>query len=134
MPLVANLAFEILTLEIVTSEFPAFVIETPRTLLAPTDTVPKFKLVALLFRREVAATPVPLMETVPGEVAASLTMDTVPGAAPRAFGENTTLNVDCFPAPITRGREIPVIVNPFTAVVTCVTLRLDPPALVIVTD
>ena len=82
----------------------------------------------------VAATPVPLMDTLLGELAASLTTDTVPETAPAAFGENTTLNVDCFPAPITMGKDIPVIVKPLAVVLACVTVRFDPPVLDTVTD
>ena len=109
-PVEVNLALEMLTLEIVTLELPALVSKTPRTLLPPMDTFPKLKLEAPLLRSVVAATPVPLMDTLLGELAASLTTDTVPETAPAAFGENTTLNVDCFPAPITMGKDIPVIV------------------------
>ena len=59
-----------------------------------------------------AAIPVPLKETVLGELERSLMTETLPDKAPAVFGEKTTSNVDCFPAPITRGSEIPFTVTP----------------------
>ena len=53
-PLAANPAPEMLRLEIVTLEFPAFVRVTPRTLLLPTVTFPKLRLVRLAFRSNIA--------------------------------------------------------------------------------
>lgn len=107
---------------------------TLNTLLFPIATFPKLKLDVLVVRSAVAAVPIPLKETVLGELETSLMTDTLPDKAPAAFGEKTTLNVDCFPAPIVRGSEIPVIVTPAAVVLACVTVRFDPPPFVIVTD
>jgi hypothetical protein len=107
---------------------------TVSALFFPTTTVPKLKLDVLGVSTAVAAIPMPLKETALGEVEASLTTETLPDKAPAAFGEKTTLNVDCFPAPTARGSEIPVMVTPDAVVLTCVTVRFDPPPFVIVTD
>jgi hypothetical protein len=115
-------------------EFPAFVRMTLKTLFFPTATFPKLKLDALVARTAVAAIPIPLKDTVLGEPETSLMTETLPDKAPGAFGEKTTSNVDCFPAPIVRGSEIPVIVTPAAVALACVTVRFDPPAFVIVTD
>lgn len=133
-PLVVNFALELAMLEIVTLEFPALVSETARTPLDPTGTFPKLKLGAPLLRSIVEATPVPLTATLLGEFAASLAMETVPETAAADFGEKTTLSVVRFPAPITKGKDIPVIVNPLADVLACVTVRFDPPVLDIVID
>jgi hypothetical protein len=93
-PLVANLAFEVLTLEIATLEFPAFVKETLKALVAPMETFPKLRFEILLLSSVVGATPVPLMETLLGLLDALLAIDTVPEAELIALGEKTTLNVD----------------------------------------
>ena len=117
-----------------TLEFPAFVSVRLRALLFPTVTFPKFKLEALVVRSAVAAIPVPLKETEVGEPERSLRTEITPDKAPAAFGEKTTLNVDCFPAAIVRGREMPVIVTPAAVVLALVTVRFDPPPFEIVTD
>ena len=82
----------------------------------------------------VAAIPIPLKDTVLGELEMSLRMETFPDIAPATFGEKTTLNVDCFPASMVRGSEIPVIVIPAAVVLACVTVRFDPPPFDIVID
>lgn len=118
----------------VTLEFPEFVSVMLKALLFPTVTFPKFKLEALSVRNAVAAIPVPLNETVLGELERSLVTEISPDKAPADLGEKTTSNVDCFPAPIVRGSEIPVIVTPAAAVLALVIVRLDPPLFDIVTD
>ena len=122
------------TFDTVTLEFPAFVRVTLNALLFPTETSPKFKLEVLVVRNAVAAIPIPFKEIVLGELEMSLMTEILPDKAAAAFGEKTTLNVDCFPAPITKGSEIPVIVTPAAAVLACVTVRFDPPPFDIVTD
>ena len=117
-----------------TLEFPAFVRVTLKALLFPTATFPKFKLEALVVRSAVAAIPVPLKETVLGELERSLMTEILPDKAPAVFGEKTTSNVDCFPAPIIRGSEIPLIVTPAAVVLACVTVRFEPPLFDMVTD
>jgi hypothetical protein len=100
----------------------------------PTSTLPKLKADALVVSSAVAAVPVPLKETVLGELEMSLMTEILPDTAPATFGEKATLNVDCFPAAIVRGSEMPEIVIPATAVPACVTVRFDPPLFDIVTD
>ena len=133
-PLAEKRAPETLTFDTVILEFPAFVKMTLKALLLPMATFPNFKLEVLIVRRAVAAVPVPLKETVLGELEMSVMTETLPDNAPGVFGEKTTLNVDCFPAPITSGSEIPVIVTPAAVVLACVTVRFDPLSFVIVTD
>jgi hypothetical protein len=118
----------------VTLEFPVFVRTTVNPLLFPIATVPKLKLDVLAVTDAVAAIPIPLKETMLGELERSLMTETLPDKTPAAFGEKITLNVDCFPAPIVKGSETPVIVTPAALVLACVTVRSDPPPLVIVTD
>lgn len=107
---------------------------TLNALLFPTVTFPKFKLAPLIVRRAVAAIPVPLKETVLGELETSLVTETLPDKAPAVFGEKTTSNVDCFPAPITRGSEMPFTVTPAAVALAFVTVRSDPPLFDMVTD
>ena len=95
---------------------------------------PKFKLGALVVRRAVAAIPVPLKDTVLGELERSLMTETLPERAPGVFGEKTMSNVDCFPGPITRGSEIPVTATPAVVALACVTVRSELPLFDMVTD
>jgi hypothetical protein len=134
MPLAEYCVPETITLETITSELPAFVSMTVKALLFPRATFPKLRLVVLVVRRAVAAIPVPLKDTVLGELETSLMTETLPDKAPAVFGAKMTLNVDCFPASIVKGSVIPVIVTPAAVVLACVTLRFDPPPFVIVTD
>jgi hypothetical protein len=115
-------------------EFPAFVSVTLNMLLFPIATFPKLKLDAVDVSSAVAPIPVPLKETMLGEVETSLMTETSPASAPAAFGEKTTSNVACFPASIVRGSEMPLIATPVAVVLACVTVRLDPPGFDIVTD
>jgi len=133
-PLSEKCAPEMLTFDIVTLEFPAFVSVRLRALLFPTATFPKLRLEALVVRRAVAAIPVPLTETVLGEPEMSVITETLPDTAPGALGEKMTLNVPCFPAEIVNGRVMPVILTPAAAVLICVTVRSDPPLFDMVTD
>ena len=133
-PCVVKPATELLTVEMDTLEFPAFVIVIPKTLLPPRATFPKVKLDRLTFNREVLETPVPLTVTVAGELAALLMKETVPESVPAAVGENNKLIVDCLPAPIVIGSDKPVIVNPGAAMLSCVTIRFDPPVFDTVID
>jgi len=133
-PLAVNPAPEILTLEIDTLEFPALVNVIPMTLLPPRTTLPKLRLAELAFRSEVAATPVPLTLTLAGDFEALLMTETAPEILPNCFGENTTFSVDCPPAPIVIGRDIPVTANPRVEILSCVTDRFDPPVFDTVID
>jgi hypothetical protein len=133
-PCVVKPATELLTVEMDTLEFPALVIVIPKTLLFPRATFPKVKLDKLTFKRKVSETPVPLMATVVGELEALLVKETLPEAAPAAVGENDKLIVDCLPAPIVIGSDKPVIVNPGAAILSCATIRFDPPVFDTVID
>jgi hypothetical protein len=92
-PLSEKCAPETLTFDTVTLEFPAFVSVTLNPLLLPTTTFPKLKLEVLVVRTAVAAIPVPLKDTVLGELETLLKTATLPDSAPGAFGEKITLNV-----------------------------------------
>jgi hypothetical protein len=133
-PLSENCAPETTTLDTVTLEFPEFVSVTLNALLFPTCTFPKLRPEALVVRSAVAAIPIPLTETVLGELETSDITEILPDTAPAALGEKITLNEACFPAAMVIGSGIPVIVTPAAAALACVTVRLDPPPLVIVTD
>ena len=107
---------------------------TLNVLLFPTPTFPKLRLEALVVRTAVAAIPIPLKETRLGELERSLITVISPDKAPAAFGEKTMSNVDCFPARMTMGSEIPVIFTPAAVVLACITVRFDAPPLDIATD
>jgi hypothetical protein len=133
-PLSENCAPETTTLATVTLEFPAFVSVTLNALLFPTCTFPKFSREAFVVRSAVAAIPVPLTETVLGELETSVMTEILPDTAPATLGEKITLNVACFPAEMVNGSDIPVILTPAAAVLAWVTVKLDPPPFVMVTD
>lgn len=133
-PLVEYVAPETATLDTVTLEFPAFVNVTLCAPLPPIATFPKFRLEVLRVRIDVAAVPVPLSETVLGDVEALVITEILPAKAPGVFGEKATLNVDCLPAATTRGSVIPVMFTPAAGVLACVTVTSDAPPLAIVTD
>lgn len=133
-PLVVNLASETFTLEMETLEFPALVSATPRVLLLPIATFPKFKLEALTFKSDVAATPDPVTATLAGELVALLMIETAPETLPIAVGENLILNVACWVGPIVNGSDMPLTVKPGTATLACVMDRFDSPELDTTTD
>jgi hypothetical protein len=133
-PLVVNLASETLTFEMEKSELPALARLTLKTLLLSIVTFPKFRFAKLASRRKVAATPDPLILTVSGESGALLMTEIAPETFPMAFGENTTLNLDCLPAPIVIGSEIPLTENPCAATLACVMDRFELPVFDIATD
>lgn len=122
------------TLDTVTSEFPAFVRETLKELVFPRATVPKFKLGTLAVRSAVATVPVPLSETVLGELDRLEMTAMSPARAPADFGEKTTLNEACFPASITRGSETPAIETPVAVAPAFVMVRIESPPFDMVTD
>jgi hypothetical protein len=96
--------------------------------------VPKFKLEEVVVRRAVAAIPVPLSETVFGVVEASVITLTLPDKAPAVFGVKITSNVDWPPAAIVSGRVMPETVTPAALALALVTVKLDVPLFVTVTD
>jgi len=131
---VVNLASETLTFEIEKLEFPVLARVTLKTLLLSIVTFPKFRFAKLASRREVAATPDPLILTVSGESGALLMTEIAPETFPMAFGENSTLNLDCLPALIVIGNEIPLTENPCAATLACVMERFETPMFDITTD
>jgi len=133
-PLVVSFAPAGVTLEIVTLELPALESVTGRVLDAPEFTFPKFKLLTLALRSVVAATPVPVTETVLGVEETSLKTETLPEKAPAVLGENAMLRFDCCPGAIVTGKDAPEAVNPPAGAVACITVRLEPPPLVMVMD
>ena len=122
-----------MTFDRVTLEFPAFVSMTLNTLLLPIATFPKLKLDVLVVRNAVAAIPIPVTEIVL-ILDMSLMTETLPDKTPGVFGKKVRLKLDCLPGPIVRGSETPEIATPAAVVLTCVTVRFDPPPFVIVTD
>ena len=68
-----------------TLELPVLVRVTVCMALLPTATFPKLRLVGLAVSCDVAATPVPLMAIVVGEVGALLTKDTPPLTPTKTF-------------------------------------------------
>jgi len=107
---------------------------TLNVLLLPRATFPKLKLDVFAVRSAAAAIPVPLKVTMLGELERSLRTETLPDNTPATFGVKTTSKVDCFPGPIVRGREMPVILTPAPLAVAFVTVRSAPPSFDIVTD
>jgi hypothetical protein len=128
-PFALNPVPEVVTLEIVTFEFPLFVRVTFSVLLLPSFTLPKLKPVGLAPRSSVATTPVPEPEIVNSEFDALLTSDTDPFTAPAVVGANTTLNEVLVPAPIVSGNESPLALKPAPETLACVIVTLAVPVL-----
>jgi len=125
-PLALNSAPDTVTLEMVMFELPVFVRITLLLLLLPTATVPKFQLVGLAVRMNVAATPVPDRLTTVGEVGALLVIEMLPLALPVAAGANTALNDTLAPA-ATVCAASPCTLKPVPVTVTCEMVRLAVP-------
>jgi hypothetical protein len=126
-PFVVNPLPVIVTLEIVTSEFPAFVSAALKVLLFPTITLPKLKLVGLTFSSRVSVVAVPLIAIVSGEFGALLVSTTEPVAFPLAAGVNTTLKVALCPGAIVSGTAKPAELNPAPETVACEIVALAVP-------
>ena len=117
--------------EIVTFELPVFVmVALCGAEEVPVVTFPKLRLVGLIPRVRVAATPVPLRLTAVGEVGALLTMEMLPDAAPTAVGRKTTVIVVCFPAFTFKGSENPLTLKAAPDAVTWVMVNVAVPVLV----
>jgi hypothetical protein len=129
-PFALNPVPDVVTLEIVTFEFPLFVSVTFKVLLLPSFTFPKPKLVGLTPRDFVAVTPVPEAEMTNGEFPALLTRDTDPVTTPAVVGANTMLNEELVPAPIVSGIESPLVLKPAPETFACVIVTLAAPVLV----
>ena len=89
--------------EMVTLALPLLVSVTVLALELPALTFPKLKLVGLADIVTVAATPVPLNDTIVGEFGALLAIVTLPVRLPAVVGANRTLNVAVPPAAIVAG-------------------------------
>jgi hypothetical protein len=111
-PLPVRVAWEIVRLA-----FPLFVILTVWELVMPTTTLPKLMLVGN--RLSPGCRPVPDSARVVGEPCASLTMDTLPLAAPADPGAYFTCNVTEFPGFKVAGAVRPLTVNPDPVTFTC---------------
>ena len=110
MPLPLKPAPEIVTCEIVRFALPVLLTEIDCVPLLPTVTLPKFTLVGLTLNcRTGAAVPVPLRETLEGELDALLTIDTLPVVLPVVEGANVTVNVA-----VTPGANVAGSVRPLT--------------------
>lgn len=95
----------------------------------PVATLPKLRLVGLIPRVSVAATPEPLRATEVGEVGALLTIEMLPETAPTTVGEKTTEIVVCCPAFTLNGSVKPLTLKEAPAAVICVMLRVAVPVL-----
>lgn len=103
MPLgLTSLALTVIC-EMLTVEFPTFVIVTLFALELPAFTFPKLKLVGEAVMLTEAAVPVPLNTTEFGEFGALLATNTLPARLPAVVGANKTLNVALCPAAIVAG-------------------------------
>jgi hypothetical protein len=110
IPLPVNSAPDTLTCEIFKFALPEFVIVTAWVPELPSVTFPNGTLVELTVIAGVVATPVPLSETVEGEVGALLVSEMLPGELPAVVGANVTLKLAAPPAAIMAGVARPLIV------------------------
>ena len=95
-------------------------------------TLPKLRLVGLMFRVSVAAIPVPLRPTKVGE-GALLAIEILPDAAPTEVGRKATVIVVCCPAFTFKGSENPLTVKKAEPVsVTWVMLSVAVPVLLMI--
>ena len=97
------------TTEIVTFAFPVFLMLTLWEPELPACTLPNATLDGVGVIVTVAATPVPVKETVAGDPGALLEMLTVPGSDPAVVGENCAVMVVLCPAATVAG-----VVSPLT--------------------
>ena len=98
------------TCETVMLAFPLFVMVTFWEFVLPTLIAVKLRLVGLAVIETVAATPVPLNDTVVGELGALLAILRLPLRLPAVVGANKTLSVAVSPAGRVAGRVSPLIV------------------------
>ena len=119
--------------EIVTLEFPVFVIVTVCAGdEAPVVTLPKFKLVGLMPSVYVAATAEPLRLTEAGEAGALLTIEMLPDTVPADAGLKATLTVARWPAVTLNGNENPLTLNAAPVTLIWVIFRAAVPVLVMI--
>ncbi len=111
-PLTLKPAPEIVTLDMVTFAFPAFVRVTPSEAVVPTKILPKSRLLLLELSSGVDASAVPLTEITKGEIKASLIREIDPALVPAVLGAKTMLNVAFCPAATLIGRTSPDVPKP----------------------
>jgi hypothetical protein len=121
----------VVTLAIVTVEFPAFVRVAVSVLLLPTLTFPKGILVVLELRTKVAATPVPVSGIVNGDVAPLFVNETEPLTGPGPVGANIAVNVVLPPAAMFAGRVSPLMLYPFPDAEAAVIVNVPVPVFLI---
>ncbi len=121
------------TFEIVTVEPPVLVTVSDRTLLLPSLTLPKLKLVGFAPSAP-AATPVPDNGTDREGFEPFEVMVTLPLALPAVTGAKVTLKVALCPEVSVVGVEIPLTEKPVPLLATFEMVRVEPPVLVTVSD
>ena len=115
--------------EIVTSEFPVFVMPTFSETDPAVATFPKPMLVLVNASVRMAATPVPLSANVLGEEGALLTIDRLPGTVPAAVGRYCTLSELVAPGFKDSGRVMPLALNPLPVAFTWLMVSIPVPGL-----
>jgi hypothetical protein len=118
-PVVLKPVPEAVIFDTLTVELPVLASVTACVLLLPTLMFPKLRLVALGESCNAAATPVPLIAMVFGELGALLTSETLPGTAPALAGENATLKLVLCPGVKVRGRVRPLMTKLCPETVAC---------------
>jgi hypothetical protein len=116
----------------VTLEPPELVRVSDNVWLLPTGTLPKLRLVAVTVS-DPGVTPVPESGTAKVGFDALLVMDRFPLADPPVVGVNVTLKVALWPAAKVAGKLSPLTLYG-AAVVAALTVTLEPPELVRVSD
>ena len=122
-----------LAAEMVTVDPPVLVSVSDRFALLPTCTLPKARLVG-------AGVSVPWVTPVPESGMLRLGLDPLevmlrlPVAAPAAVGLNTTENEVLWPAVNVTGKDSPFKLNPVPLALAAEIVRVDPPALVSVSE
>jgi len=133
IPLTVNPVPLTLTCETVTLDPPVLVIVSDKGSVLPTVTLPKLRLVGFEVNAP-AAIPVADSGIVRVGLEAVEVTVTLPVTLPAAVGVNFTDKVVLCPAVSVKGVVIPLSVNPVPVTLTCETVTLEPPVLVIVSD
>ena len=133
MPLRLNPVPVAVACEMVTLDPPLLVTVSDSVWFDPTTTLPKLKL-GLPAVIAPAVTAVPDKAMARDGFDASLVIAKAPVGVPDVVGVNTTLKDLLAPAAKVNGKVIPLKLNPAPVTLTCDTVTLDPPLLVIVSD
>jgi len=118
-PLALNPAPLVVTLEIVTFEFPVFLIDVVSELLLPSFTLPKERLVGLAPSDSVCAAPVPERPIVSVDGVPFVARVMLPVTEEEDDGVNCALNVMLPPATIVLEGERPIWLNSVPETVIC---------------